>query len=72
MSIQITNNPGYGFGSPYVDSLIWGGASWDNSTPINVGFWSGYSSVYSSTSLTWSENEMTAFWTVLKIPYANQ
>ena len=65
MSVQINTNIGFNHGSPYVDSLIWGGASWSNSTPINVGFWSGYSDAYNSPSLTWSADEMTAFWTAL-------
>jgi serralysin len=29
---------GSGYGNPFVDSLIWGGAAWDQSKPINVYF----------------------------------
>jgi len=62
MAIQITTNPGSGSGNPYIDSLVWGNASWSLDEPINVGFWSGYSTEYDATSQTWSNGELLAFY----------
>ena len=62
MATQITTNAGAGYGSPYVDSLIQGNASWSIDEPINVGFWNdGYSPAYDSTFLGWSNSETDAF-----------
>jgi len=39
MATQITTNPGSGSGNIYIDSLVWGNASWSLDEPINVSSW---------------------------------
>jgi hypothetical protein len=66
MAIQITTNPGSNHGNSYIDSLIWGNASWSTNEAINVGFWNGESSVWNGdTSDIWSASEIAAFEQVL-------
>ena len=62
MATQITTNPGSGSGNLYIDSLVWGNASWSLDEPINVGFWSGYSTAYDVTTTSFSSGELAAFY----------
>ena len=49
--------PGSGYGNPYVDSLVWGGAAWDVSKgPIKV--WFGRSADFASASAVHGSSEI--------------
>ena len=66
MAVQITTNPGSNLASPYIDSLVWGNASWSTDEAVNVGFWTGASPVWGGdTSDAWSTSEIFAFEQVL-------
>ena len=66
MATQVTTNAGSGYGNVYIDSLIWGNASWSTDEAVNVGFWTGASPVWGGdTSDAWSTSEIFAFEQVL-------